>query len=102
MRHLRVAGAIGFLALVCSLGVTRAHASRWLSVEVAPSDVGYFSSIAVGGAGAPHIAYSGGFPGYELMYACRYRGGWQTELVGASGYVANPCSLALDGNGSPH
>jgi hypothetical protein len=67
--------------------------------------VGAFASMALDGAGNPHISY---FSQYrygqdsDLYYAYRDGAGWHREFVDAEGEVGRRTSLALDGQGRPH
>lgn len=55
-------------------------------------------SLAVDGAGHPHIAYDEG----GLLYAVKTGEDWTVDTVDASGWWSSHSSLALDAQGVPH
>jgi hypothetical protein len=59
---------------------------------------GLDTSLALDGAGRPHISYYVGYPHSDLRYAWYDGAAWDVETVDSGG---NP-SLALDGAGRPH
>ena len=63
--------------------------------------VGAYNSLALDGAGRPHISYYDSANG-DLKYAWRDETGWQVETVDSTGNVGQHASLALDGLGQPH
>ncbi len=64
-------------------------------------DVGYYSSLAVGTNGYPHISYFD-YTNRDLKYAAWNGSSWDTQTVDSAGWVGKSTSLALDTNGYPH
>ena len=58
--------------------------------------VGEYASLALDGAGRPHIAYYDLING-DLKYAYYDGAQWHIETVDSNGYVGRHTSLALDG-----
>lgn len=69
-----------------------------ISTVDAGSDVGQFSSLALDGAGMPHICYFDN-TNQTVKYASWDGITWETETVDSS---AGYCSLALDSHNNPH
>ncbi len=67
-------------------------------IETVDSD-GWCTSLALDGAGRPHISYQGNV---NLKYAWHDGVNWQIETVDSNGGVGWDTSLALDGTGYPH
>jgi hypothetical protein len=64
-------------------------------------DVGWHSSLALDAQGNPHISYHN-HTDESLMYAVRYKNGWQRSTVDDGGSVCDRCAIALDPQGNPH
>jgi hypothetical protein len=76
-------------------------ASGWHD-ETVDTDLGAHASLALDGAGNPHISYCAVGNGLELRHVSHDDTGWHIETVdGAMGECAST-SLALDGDGRAH
>jgi len=64
-------------------------------------ELGEFSSIALGPAGAPAVAYIDGISG-NLMLARRSGSAWSSEVVDDRGFSGYDCSLEIDAAGAMH
>lgn len=77
----------------------------WLTERVDAADLGCASgfsvlSLAVEGAGTPHLAYSGPAPAYPLLHAAKQGASWVQDTIDAGPIVS--LSLALGPDGTPH
>ncbi len=62
----------------------------------------HHTSIGVDAAGSPHIAYVHGSADFDLEYASKVSGSWNTVRVNNDGDAGFYCDLALDSNGFAH
>lgn len=69
-------------------------------VEIVDAYGGPYHSLALDGAGNPHIAYYQTLS-YDLGYADRDGSGWHLQTIDSEGDVGMYPSLALDGHGWP-
>lgn len=83
---------------------TSPDAIAW-QIEIADDDGGVYPSLALDGAGLPHVSYCGNRIGtfiYGLKYAYYDGSAWQIEMVDEDVSPGWETSLALDALGHPH
>ncbi len=87
--------------LLTMLGTAPASALAWRTETVdSAGDVGYYTSLALDGAGTPRIGYYDG-SARALKYAWYDGAGWQNETIESTMGVSGGPSLALDAAGTP-